>query len=70
MGKPRFRPHLEGMEDRLTPAVSSAEAVAALEFVQAAREELAIIWQHAGDPKTALVLDYHQRYLTQVTFVN
>ena len=70
MGTPRFRPRLEGMEDRLTPAVDPAAAAAAFAFVQASHEELGIIWQHAGDPKTTLVLNYHKDYLPKVAIVN
>ncbi|HUR52912.1 MAG TPA: FKBP-type peptidyl-prolyl cis-trans isomerase [Gemmataceae bacterium] len=66
----RFRPRLETVEDRVTPTISGVEAQFAMEFVRAGNEELQTIWDHAGDPKTTLVLEYHRTYLQQVHIVS
>ena len=70
MGTPRFKPKLDTFEDRITPAATYADATAALTFVQASNEELQIIWNHAGDPKTTATLEYHRDYLQKVVIVN
>jgi FKBP-type peptidyl-prolyl cis-trans isomerase FkpA len=65
MGMPPFKPKVEGVEDRITPAVTYTDAAAAYAFTEAAQEELETITAHLADPKTARSLEYHRTYLTR-----